>query len=142
MFSNILLATDGSEGALHAAQAAVELARKFGSHVTVLSVCKPPIDYGTALGVPLIEADGVLTGEWQKCVLEEAGRVFVEHQVDCRPRQEFGSPGEVIACVAQEEGSDLIIVGSRGLGAFQRTLLGSVSDHVTHHAHCPVLVVR
>ena len=39
-------------------------------------------------------------------------------------------------------GAGLIVVGSRGLGGIRRTMLGSVSDSVVRHAHCPVMVVR
>jgi nucleotide-binding universal stress UspA family protein len=47
-----------------------------------------------------------------------------------------------IVALAEELGADLIVMGSRGLGALRRALMGSVSDSVVRHAHCPVLVVR
>jgi nucleotide-binding universal stress UspA family protein len=53
--------------------------------------------------------------------------------------------GEValeIVALAEELGADLIVMGSRGLGGVRRALMGSVSDSVVRHAHCPVLVVR
>jgi nucleotide-binding universal stress UspA family protein len=53
--------------------------------------------------------------------------------------------GEVdleIVALAEELGVDLIVTGSRGLGGVRRALMGSVSDSVVRHAHCPVLVVR
>jgi nucleotide-binding universal stress UspA family protein len=53
-----------------------------------------------------------------------------------------GDPGTEIAVLAKEVGATVIVVGSRGLGAFKRALLGSVSDHLVRHAPCPVLVVR
>uniref|UniRef100_H2YBT1 UspA domain-containing protein n=1 Tax=Ciona savignyi TaxID=51511 RepID=H2YBT1_CIOSA len=49
-------------------------------------------------------------------------------------------PGESIVKMAEEENCDVIITGSRGLGAVRRTILGSVSDYVLHHAKIPVLV--
>ncbi|XP_060066263.1 universal stress protein in QAH/OAS sulfhydrylase 3'region-like [Ylistrum balloti] len=51
-------------------------------------------------------------------------------------------PGHVIVDVAQRVGAGCIVTGTRGLGKVRRTFLGSVSDHVIHHASCPVLVCR
>jgi nucleotide-binding universal stress UspA family protein len=49
---------------------------------------------------------------------------------------------ENIVGLAEELGADLIVIGSRGLGGMKRLLMGSVSESVVRHAHCPVLVVR
>ena len=51
-------------------------------------------------------------------------------------------PADGIVQVAEETGADLVVMGSRGLGGFKRAFMGSVSDSVVRHAHCPVLVVR
>jgi len=53
-----------------------------------------------------------------------------------------GSPGQVIVEKAEQWGADLIVMGSRGLGAWNRLLLGSVSNAVLHHAKCSVEIVR
>lgn len=53
-----------------------------------------------------------------------------------------GDPGEAIVHVAEKESCDIIITGSRGMGMIRRTILGSVSDYVLHHAHCPVLICK
>ncbi len=53
-----------------------------------------------------------------------------------------GEAGDAITVAAEAEGADLIVVGSHGRSTVGRFLLGSVSDHVVHHAGCPVLVVR
>lgn len=53
-----------------------------------------------------------------------------------------GPPGQVIVDEAEEWGADLIVMGSRGLGAWNRLLLGSVSSAVVHHAKCSVEIVR
>ncbi|XP_062617117.1 universal stress protein in QAH/OAS sulfhydrylase 3'region-like isoform X3 [Saccostrea cucullata] len=53
-----------------------------------------------------------------------------------------GGPGEAIVAVADKEKANMIVTGCRGMGKIRRTFLGSVSDYVIHHAHCPVLVCR
>eukprot|EP00794_Sanderia_malayensis_P003630 gene3630-4144_t len=52
-----------------------------------------------------------------------------------------GTPGETIVKIAQENDANVIVMGSRGLGTVRRTLLGSVSDYVLHHAHTPTIVI-
>ncbi|KAL9968301.1 hypothetical protein ACROYT_G026660 [Oculina patagonica] len=54
---------------------------------------------------------------------------------------ESGPPGQEICKVATKEGATFIVIGSRGAGTVRRTILGSVSDYVIHHAHIPVIVV-
>jgi len=64
-------------------------------------------------------------------------------QVTGRLRSDCGStPGEVICRVAEEEHPTMIVIGTRGLGTIRRTILGSVSDYVLHHAKCPVIVCK
>ncbi|MBS7270746.1 MAG: universal stress protein, partial [Candidatus Freyarchaeota archaeon] len=55
---------------------------------------------------------------------------------------ERGNVSETILTIAEEEGYDLIIVGCRGLGNIKRFILGSVSDKISKHANCSVLIVR
>jgi len=53
-----------------------------------------------------------------------------------------GRPDREIVHLSEEIGAGLIVMGSRGLGGVRRALMGSVSDSVVRHAHCPVLIVR
>jgi nucleotide-binding universal stress UspA family protein len=53
-----------------------------------------------------------------------------------------GRPDAEIVGLADELGAGLIVLGSRGLGPLRRALMGSVSDSVVRHTHCPVLIVR
>jgi hypothetical protein len=57
-------------------------------------------------------------------------------------RTATGKPGEVICRISEEEDAAMICVGSRGMGKVRRTILGSVSDYLVHHALCPVIVCR
>lgn len=142
MFTHILLASDGSEGAIKAAKAAAELAKKLGARLTIIHVFHPaPIvtPYGEPLDAGL---EARFMAETQAEAISNAGRVADELDVPYGSRREIGYPAEVIPRVAEEEGCDLIVLGSRGLNAVRSFLLGSVSDRVTHHAHCPVLIIR
>ena len=63
-------------------------------------------------------------------------------QLHGKVKQVHGRPQADILRVAEEEKVDMIITGTRGMGKLRRTLLGSVSDHVLHHSHVPVLICR
>ena len=64
-------------------------------------------------------------------------------QVSGKIKAIFGNkPGETIIAEAKENDASLIVMGTRGLGNIRRTILGSVSDFVLHHAHCPVTICR
>ena len=63
-------------------------------------------------------------------------------QVSAKLRNVRGRPGEMICQIASEEKSVLVVVGSRGMGSFRRTILGSVSDYISKHCQCPVIVCR
>ena len=57
-----------------------------------------------------------------------------------RARAVEGNAAQVL--LDASDGADLLVVGSRGHGGFTEALLGSVSQHCVHHAHCPVVVIR
>ena len=83
--------------------------------------------------------------------LQEEARRLLEEQVDeiesaggtvSRAHLRMGRPDEEIVVLGEEIGAGLIVTGSRGLGGMRRALMGSASDSIVRHAHCPVLVVR
>jgi nucleotide-binding universal stress UspA family protein len=146
MFSKILVCNDGSAHAMRAARAAIEIARKFQSEVVVTHVLAhvPAIaPYAMTLEAAPDMSELLANAEHeQRATLACLESLFRNEQIPVRTRAENGSAQGAIARVAEEENVDLIIVGSRGMGSVQRLLMGSVSDAVVHHAHCPVLVVR
>lgn len=143
MFSRILLASDGSDNALRAAMAAGDLAKKYGSQITVVHVFTPPTDLVAIAGAPIVTIDvGELMESTQNAVAKRTGKILDETGAKYEIRQEIGHPAESILRVADEEKADLIVIGSRGLSAIKSFFLGSVSDRVIHHAHCPVFVVK
>ena len=142
MFSHILLASDGSECSAQAAKFAAMLARKFSSQLTLVNVFLPMSympPYGELSNVGL---DEQYRADFQQNALCVAGRVADGLDVPYQCRKLLGDPAEEIIRAAKTEACDLIVLGSRGLNGLQSVLRGSVADHVTHHAHCPVLVIR
>lgn len=89
---------------------------------------------------------------WQTTLKKEADRTFgmekryvrimQECQIPCTFLARGGKAGEVICRIAEDKSADLIVVGTRGHNKVKRAIIGSVSNYVTHHAPCPVLVSR
>ena len=143
--TTILLATDGSEEARRATQAAAELSKDTGSEVHVTYVLPSP----TAL-----RGHHTYSREVMRSVLEQAeeeARSFLEEQSKqvgayggkvAETHLKAGEPDKEIVKLSEELGVGTIVIGSRGLGAVRRALMGGVSESVIRHAHCPVFVVR
>ena len=146
MFKKILYCTDGSDTAVVAGAIAAETAKRFGATLTALHVFHSPSYVYPAFDGAGFIIDPVDANRFaqkvQEGIAKRTERALKEHGVDYDVRQETGYPSDVIVRVADEEKFDLIVMGSRGMGAIKSLLIGSVSDRVVHHAHCPVLIVR
>src|SRR5215204_4691644 len=152
--TKVLLATDGSKEADLAARTAAELADKTGSelhmvHVFGITPWYPACPEGFGLGGAELE-DPVLEEDLQR-TSEQRARELLDAEVE-KLRSlgvtlaqahlvDGGVPQEIVG-LAEEIGAGLIVMGSRGGGGIRRALMGSVSDSVVRHAHCPVMVVR
>ena len=151
--SRILLATDGSEGSLHAARFAGSIARTLGAQVTILAAHdNDPLvlnSMGPAVWPGAIP-DSLLNFEEIKQATEKQTESTTIAQAKKAlgdlPRievaQVWGHTSEAICDYASENGYDLIVIGSRGRSAFARLLLGSISSQVAQHASCPVTIVH
>ncbi len=137
--TKILLATDGSKHANLAARSAIELANKTGSELHVVFV-----------GALADAALGYLEMD-QVAMFEELSRQILDKQVRrikskggkiAEAYMRLGDEAERIVTLGEEIGAGLIVVGSQGGTALKRATMGSVSESVVRHAHCPVLVVR
>lgn len=138
--ARILLATDQSRDSASATRAAVALASRGGSELHVVHVAEDlPGDAATAES-----AAGEPSGrERPEASREELVRRVQEAGADVAGAHvREGRPVEEVLAVAEEIGADLVLVGSRGLGAVGRLVLGSVSEGLVHNARRPVLVVR
>ncbi len=144
MFSKILVCVDGSEFSERAFHQAIDLARCFGGSLTAVHVV-PRQTYAFAASEAGIAAIAVVTKDLKaegERVLKHAAEVARERGMNVDVRLLEGVPAEEILQLADKEKADLIIVGSRGLTAVRAFFLGSISDRISHHAKCPVLIVK
>jgi len=140
MFDTILLAVDGSEHGQHAAKTAGDLARAVKAKDLRIVVAYEPIP--SYLGEPnLSEAIAHRTLEAEE-ILQKAQKVIGSVSAEINTEMIEGSIAEAIMDVAAVQKSDLIVMGSRGLGRLAGAVLGSNSQKVVSHAPCPVLIVR
>lgn len=119
--------------------------------VIVVNVARSTITpYGTIGGLgatyagsPTLSAEADLRAqeladrEAERVVSEAGAAVHADEE-----RVEHGDVGPTICQVAEDEGVDLVVLGTHDRSRWSRLWFGSVSDHVVHHAPCPVLVVR
>lgn len=140
MFEKILLAVDGSEHALHAARKAAELARRMKPVEFRIVVTYDTIPM--YLGEPNLQAAIDNRMKDAQAVLKRATEEVGELPCEIHTELIEGDPAEAIIDVARTRSSDIIVMGSRGLGRLAGLVLGSVSQKVVAHAPCPVLIVR
>jgi len=133
----ILCGVDGSETSAKAVRVATALGDALGARVVLLYVAEvkvpPP---GSAFAYDKLEEAAVAEG---RRVLEELRTLGVGESAE--ERVEPGSPALKLKKIAEAEGADMIVVGSRGHGTLKSALLGSVSKELAAYAPCPVVVV-
>jgi len=138
MFSNILIAVDGSESASKAFHRSVYLAEKCNSKLDLVHVVQCEVGGDSANTFDMIEE---LKDKAMK-MLEEYRAEAAKNNVPIQIVIMQGDPAKVIIELAKAKSYDLIIMGTRGRLSFKELLIGSVSQKVMHHASCPVMVVR
>jgi nucleotide-binding universal stress UspA family protein len=139
--TKILLATDASREAELGAQTAADLAQKTDSELHVVHVLALPLDtHDPSSFEPEVLARLEIRA---RTTLEDlVGKIEASGGVVEGSHLAAGRPDVEIVALAEEIGAGLIVMGSRGVGGLRRALMGSVSNSVVRHAHCPVLVVR
>ena len=138
----ILVPYDGSENAKNAVKEAVDLAKQFSGLLTVLHVQWDPLEETYAEEVEKYEGIEV-RDEVSLRLLDDLDPMLEESGVkyDLRSETTPRIPKTILS-IAEDEGYDLICIGSRGMGSAKAWLLGSVSNRVITGADCPVLVVH
>jgi nucleotide-binding universal stress UspA family protein len=135
----VLVATDGSEHSMKAVKRALELAEKQGAEVTLISVAYYARDFLDEMPLNIqdkLEAEAA-------AALKKGKALFDEKNIKVDVVLEAGLvPANNIMRRAQEGKFDRIIIGSTGMNALERVLMGSTASKVVAHAPCEVTVVR
>ena len=153
MFKKILVPLDGSGYSLRALKEAAEIAEKFCSTVTLIHVYSvqpiimpEPSTLGS-LSIPIMtgaEVSSMIDAARSvgNRILDDGENRIKSSKVKVRKLLVEGHAVEEIVRTANKDHFDLIVLGARGVSHMREMLLGSVTDGVIHHAHCPVLVIK
>jgi len=146
-FSNILVAIDGSEHSLRAAEYALGLAKTFEAKLTAVTVSYVPasedISQLDVLRQSLVEDNSNYTKDAEKW-FERFSQNAKESNIQLNTEllNSTRPVDYVILEYAEEKKIDLIVVGTRGRTGFKKLLLGSVASSILTFSHCPVLVIK
>ena len=137
MFEQVVVAVDGSPQSSKTLPVAVDLAKRYGSTVSVVH-CREFERYEgdeVDLGPPIPAAK----------LVEDTVKMFRDAGVEATGTMRKVRPGHThdeIVAIAKRIPADLIVMGTRGMTELKSLLLGGVAQKVVHHAPCPVLLVR
>jgi nucleotide-binding universal stress UspA family protein len=136
--STIVVGYDQTPGSQRALERAATLAQALGAKLVVTSVAPLMVSIGRSGG----PTDPTDTPEMHAKELE-AARSYLEGQgITATYQAAVGEPADTIVELANQVGADMIVVGTREPNLLQRLTGQSVSESVTHHAHCDVLIVH
>jgi nucleotide-binding universal stress UspA family protein len=140
MFYKILVAIDGSDPSMDAADYAISISKEYNSELYVLYVIRADVDlFGVHQNS---EYTATMKNEGER-YLDKVKFNAVENNIQIKT--------EIIASInveggivdyAQQKNIDLIVIGTRGSSGFKKLLVGSVAANTISYAHCPVMVVK
>ncbi len=142
--SRVIIAIDGSPTTESTLGMARELLTGKGATITVLHVIPQHTVFGRVSAGPAESYNLPEVRAASETLVQESASALQEGGLGAgiQTRVAEGDPAELILTIAEEQDADLIILGSHGLGAARRFLVGSVSTRVATHAQCAVLVVH
>lgn len=141
VFTNILVAIDGSDASQRVLVRAVEEAKVWNARLHVIYVVETglfsslPADNTVELMYRVLEKEGA-------AVLEQAKKYAAGHGVTAITHMKQGHAGSEVITLADAEKTDLIMVGSHGKSHADRILIGSVSTYVVTNSNVTTMVVR
>ena len=139
-FSKVLVAVDGSEYSMNAAEYAISIAKAYGSQLIALHVITSDVSTIASTFSPQME-------EIKKNAQEFFDKIRCKGDANWEIplRTELIASSSVVGGIidfAEKENIDLIVVGTRGRSGLKRLLLGSVASGIINYAHCPVMIVK
>jgi nucleotide-binding universal stress UspA family protein len=137
MYQELLLATDGSDGARQAADHAIALADQLGAALHIVSVSEDG-PHGSE------KRDQMRADLEDRAVesIKHAEEKAAGHGIDVRTTVRHGVPQEEIVAAAEEHDVDLVVVGTVGRSGLDQLIVGSVAEEVVRNASAPVVTVR
>jgi nucleotide-binding universal stress UspA family protein len=142
MFHKILVAHDGSKGAQKAMAVAIDLAKRFGAEIHLISVIEELPRYAATIDeVQEVQAEAI---RHYRAIQEEACRQAEEHGVKAYGAYGTIVPGHEVQTIVQQAAQrkfDLLVVGRYGHSGRQLKRLGSTSSQIAFYAPCAVMVV-
>jgi nucleotide-binding universal stress UspA family protein len=141
MYDHILVPTDGSVGVERAVEHAVELAATHDATLHALYVVNTA-SYSSMPMETSWEHIRDMLGEEGQRALERVAELAADADVPVESVVLDGSPSREVVRYAEEEGCDLVVMGTHGRGGIDRLLLGSVAERVVRACKVPVLTVR
>jgi nucleotide-binding universal stress UspA family protein len=136
-----MVAIDGSEHSLKAAEYALDVAKSFNAQLFAITVTSVPESYHLKQEDVLNQSNEM---DDSKTWLEEFSHSAKTENIELKTEliNSHRPIDYVILEYAEEKNIDLIVVGTRGRSGFKRLLLGSVASSVVSYAHCPAMVVK
>lgn len=138
---SILVAVDGSEHSEKAVRYACAMGPSLGAEIVLLHVV-PMVVSATPYQDTISDQPFLSLQKVGEDILEKAKKLANRNGCEVIDMISHGDPAAQIIDVATERKTDFIIIGSRGVSGIKRLFTGSISDKVSKHAACPVMIVR
>lgn len=143
MYKAIVVGTDGSDRAGIAVAHAIALAKMSGAKLHVVHAARPDAMAGAGLDPAVIAvAEANRAYDHGDHICAQALAQATHEGVSADMHNADGNPADVLISIAESTEADLVVVGSRGMGGAMRFLLGSVSNKLSHHCPCNLLIVK
>lgn len=138
----IIVAIDGSDQSMRAAQVAAAIARHNSAKLHLVTVVRPPEGWWGIVGAPPpAESLGNALSDAQRAVIDSTVESLDLSDIEYETFEEVGDPANQLADTAEAQNADLLVIGQRGAGVVERIMVGSVADRLVHISRTPIMVV-